>query len=72
MKDISRERVYCDYSFFLFTLLYDIVIMSDLDYCELYGVICDEYGKYCDSNFNNPEETENECIIKYLYSIKPQ
>lgn len=72
MKDISRERVYCDYSFFLFTMLYKVVIKPESEYDVLYHEICDEYGKYCDSEYNDEDESEYECILEYLYSITPQ
>ena len=62
----------CDYSFFLFSKLHDWIVKSELDYDLLYELQCREFGKYCDSEFNDPEVPENECIIKYLYSITPQ
>ncbi len=72
MNNITRERVYCDYSFFLFTNLYNVVVKSELEYDKLYQIVCDEYGKYCDSEYNDENENEYECILEYLYSITPQ
>ena len=68
--DISRERVYCDYSFFLFTNLYNVVIKPTEEYDVLYHKVCDEYGKYCDSEYNDENKSEYECIENYLQSIK--
>jgi len=70
--DISRERVYCDYSFFLLVMLYNEIIKPTEEYDILYHKICDEYGKYCDSDYNDPDQPEYECIVNYLQSISKQ
>lgn len=72
MTKTTREWPYCTYSFFLFTNLYNVVIKPTEEYDLLYEVICDEYGKYCDSEFNDENHPEYECILEYLYSINPQ
>jgi hypothetical protein len=69
MTKTTRERPYCTYSFFLFSNLYNVVIPNEIEYDLLYEVVCDEYGKYCDSKYNDPNNPEYECIVEYLYSI---
>jgi hypothetical protein len=69
MNNTSLNRPYCDYSFFLFSNLYNAVIPNEIEYDELYGIVCDEYGKYCDSKYNDPNQPEYECMLEYLYSI---
>jgi hypothetical protein len=46
-----------------------VVIPNEIEYDLLYEVVCDEYGKYCDSKYNDPNNPEYECIVEYLYSI---
>lgn len=64
------DSPYCLYSFFLFSQLYNVVIKPDYEYDLLYGDVCREFGKYCNSEFNDDNEPEYECIVNYLNSIK--
>lgn len=72
MTKTTHEPPFCTYSFFLFSKLYDVIIPNQHAYDLLYYDVCTEYGKYCDSEYDNPNKPEYECMVQYLHSIKPQ
>jgi hypothetical protein len=64
------DSPYCLYSFFLFNQLYNDFVNPDYKYSQnTYKNICKEFGKYCDSEFNDENLAEYECIVDYLKSI---
>lgn len=72
LKKQPADRPSCTYSFFLFSKLFDVVIPNEHEYDLLYADVCTHYGKYCDSEYNNPNKPEYECMLQYLNSIKAQ
>lgn len=72
MTKTTREYPYCNYSFFLFSKLFDVIIPNEHEYDLLYADVCTHYGKYCDSEYNDPNQPEYGCMVEYLYSINPQ
>lgn len=69
MEKITYEFPYCTYSFFLFSKLYDVTFNPIYPYDYLYRDVGIEYGKYCDSEYNDPDKPEYECMENYLHSI---
>ena len=64
------DSPYCLYSFFLFNHLYNEYIKPEYKYSpNTYKNICREYGNYCDSDYNNDNRNEYDCIVDYLKSI---
>jgi hypothetical protein len=56
-----------EYSFFLFIKLYDAVYgVSEEEYDTLYGKVKSAYLDYDDSEFNDPNKPEYECMVNYL------
>jgi len=73
MSKTPLDSPYCLYSFFLFSQLYNEMIKPKYEFdpmCQiLYRDICNEFGKYCDSEFNDDTIKEYYCIVDYLKSI---
>jgi hypothetical protein len=65
----TMESPFCTYSFFLFSKLYDIAFNPIVPYDYLYEDVCREYGKYCDSAYNDETIVEYECMVNYLQSL---
>lgn len=58
---------YSDYQFFLFTQLFNVHIdNTDVPYDMLYPIVKDSFDKYLDSEFNDSNEPEYECMEWYL------
>ena len=58
---------YSEYQFFLFTQLFNVHIdITDVPYDMLYSIVKDNFDKYLDSEFNDPNEPEYECMDWYL------
>lgn len=69
MSNTPLDSPYCLYSFFLFSQLYNDFVNPDYKYSQnTYKNICNEFGKYCDSEFNDENLPEYECIVDYLKS----
>ncbi len=69
MNNTTPTRPYCDYSFFLFSKLYDAQFKPEYEIDLQYEDVCTEFGKYCDSEFNDDKINEYDCIVDYLKSI---
>jgi hypothetical protein len=58
---------YSEYQFFLFTQLFNVHIdITDVPYDMLYSIVKDNFDKYLDSEFNDSNEPEYECMDWYL------
>ena len=57
-----------EYSLFLFMMLYQEVNKLTLEYDLLYQVILKDFKKYNDSQFNDPDKPEYDCMSKYLHN----
>jgi hypothetical protein len=53
----------------LFSKLYDAKFKPEYEIDLQYEDICTEFGKYCDSEFNDDKINEYDCIVDYLKSI---
>jgi hypothetical protein len=55
-----------NYSLFLFSKLYDVVIGFNYEYDLMYADMQTLYKVFEDSGFNNPNLPEYECILEFL------
>ena len=60
------ETKYSEYQFFLFTQLFNVIIEPECEYDMLYPIVRNEMDKYLDSDFNDSNEPEYECMEWYL------
>ena len=55
-----------NYSFYLFSKLFDEFHISDTPYDILFGEVCQMYEDYVKSGYNDESKPEYECMHKYL------
>lgn len=55
-----------NYSFFLFTKLFDVIIDVNYEYDALFEDLQTLYEGYQVSSFNDPNKGEYECMVEYL------
>jgi len=55
-----------DYSFYLFSKLYDLHTEDDREYDVMFVDICVLYNKYLLSEFNNIKKPQYNCIVDFL------
>jgi hypothetical protein len=55
-----------NYSFYLFTKLFDCYHTIDAPYDRLFEELQEAYYMYCNSDFNNGNKPEYECMCDYL------
>lgn len=55
-----------NYSFFLFSKLFDVVISHDYEYDLMFNDISILYQIFLETEYNNPNEDEYSCIVKFL------
>ena len=67
MKKQPRNRPFCDYSFFLFSNLYNVSFKPTKEYDLLFEDVCKEFNRYCDSKYNDEKKPEYECMVEYLF-----
>jgi len=59
-----------NYSFFLFSKLYDATYPNELPYDQLFVDLQELYLDYQESIYNDPDKGEYECIVDFLNSHK--
>ena len=55
-----------DYSFYLFSQLFDLYHNTDMPYDIKYTEVLNMYKDYLLSDYNSPNYGEYECMCKYL------
>ena len=60
-----------NYSFYLFSQLFDVFHTTDATYDEKFKEISKMYQDYLTSKYNNPNYGEYECISSYLTEHAP-
>lgn len=55
-----------DYSLFLFTKLYDVIVGLNYEYDLMFGDLQVLYKDYSESAFNDPNKGEYDCMVDYL------
>lgn len=55
-----------DYSFYLFTKLYDVIIGTQIEYDILFELLVDLHKEYEMSHFNDGRLSEYDCIVNFL------
>ena len=55
-----------DYSFYLFTKLYDVIIGEEEEYDIMFENLMGLYEEYSGSEFNEPSLPEYDCMVKFL------
>lgn len=59
-----------NYNKFLFAMLIKDMIASDLEYDMLYDIAIREYKYFEDSDFNDENISEYDCIVAYIKANK--
>jgi hypothetical protein len=59
-----------NYSFYLFSKLFDVVINLECEYDVMYEFINDLFNDFEFSKYNNNKSGEYECIVKFLTENK--
>lgn len=60
-----------NYSFFLFCKLFDHFHTTDTPYDELYGEVVAMYEDYQNSEYDDGNKPEYECMVNYLSNHFP-
>ena len=60
-----------NYSFFLFSKLFDVYHETQMPYDLLFGEVCRMYEDYENSKYNKPNKGEYECMCDYLAENVP-
>lgn len=55
-----------NYSFFLFSKLYDLYFPSEIPYDILHTEVCQSYEDFIASPYNVEDKSEHDCMINYL------
>lgn len=68
---INLKNTTMNYSFYLFSQLFDVYHTTDATYDEKFKEISAMYQDYLKSGYNNPNYGEYECISAYLSEHLP-
>ncbi len=60
-----------NYSFYLFSKLFDAFYEIECPYDYLFGEVLRMYEDYEGSKYNDPNKGEYECMVKYLEEHQP-
>lgn len=61
-----------NYSFYLFTKLFNTVINIEYEYDLMFNDLSEWFNKYESSIYNDENKTEYECILDFLNNNKEQ
>ena len=61
-----------NYSFYLFSKLFDHFNTIEIEYDILFEEVEQAYNEYDLSKFNNPNKGEYECMVDFLTEYRPK
>ena len=60
-----------NYSFYLFSKLFDVYHPNETSYDELFGEVCTAYDLFIESALNDGNKPEYECMCNFLAEYVP-